>query len=399
MAALLTSVLENTDKVIEYINECSRIGIKVLPPDVNISGEGFTVAGDSIRFGLLAVKNIGRGMIRELITERQNGKFTDFTDFCERMYGKDMNKRALESLIKSGALDCVCGNRRQMLEGYEPLIDDIDTSNKNNIAGQITLFDDPALSSQNTYALPEVEEYDPTRLLAMEKETTGLYISGHPMARFQEMVSRYQCTLIADVTAAEERGSGIHDGNSIYVAAIVNGKRLKSTRNGEMMAFVQLEDTSGSVELLVFPKVLNSYSSHLREGAVVVLRAKVSMREEEEAKLVADVVWSPAEFELAMKEGTLNARQPVASPKVPAPSKNAAVYLRMQCGRGPVYDKVKNLLSIFAPDKEDGIKVVFYFEESGTYNIASKGLWVHYHAVLERELKKLLGENNVVYKP
>ncbi len=399
MAALLTSVLENTDKVIEYINECSRIGIKVLPPDVNISGEGFTVAGDSIRFGLLAVKNIGRGMIRELITERQNGKFTDFTDFCERMYGKDMNKRALESLIKSGALDCVCGNRRQMLEGYEPLIDDIDTSNKNNIAGQITLFDDPTLSSQNIYALPEVEEYDPTRLLAMEKETTGLYISGHPMARFQEMVSRYQCTLIADVTAAEERGSGIHDGNSIYVAAIVNGKRLKSTRSGEMMAFVQLEDTSGSVELLVFPKVLNSYSSHLREGAVVVLRAKVSMREEEEAKLVADVVWSPAEFELAMKEGTLNARQPVASPKVPAPSKNAAVYLRMQCGRGPVYDKVKNLLSIFAPDKEDGIKVVFYFEESGTYNIASKGLWVHYHAVLERELKKLLGENNVVYKP
>ena len=129
----------------------------MLPPDVNISGEGFTVAGDSIRFGLLAVKNIGRGMIRELITERQNGKFTDFTDFCERMYGKDMNKRALESLIKSGALDCVCGNRRQMLEGYEPLIDDIDTSNKNNIAGQITLFDDQAISSQNTYALPEVE--------------------------------------------------------------------------------------------------------------------------------------------------------------------------------------------------------------------------------------------------
>ena len=129
MAALLTSVLDNTDKVIEYIGECNRMGIKVLPPDVNVSVEGFTVSGEEIRFGLLAVKNIGRGFIRELIAERESGGvFQNFSDFCERMYGKDMNKRAVESLIKSGALDCVCKNRNQMLSGYEAILDDIDSA-------------------------------------------------------------------------------------------------------------------------------------------------------------------------------------------------------------------------------------------------------------------------------
>ncbi|WP_277138410.1 DNA polymerase III subunit alpha [Anaerotruncus massiliensis (ex Togo et al. 2019)] len=410
MAALLTSVLDNTDKVIEYIGECGRMGIKVLPPDVNISGEGFTVSGDAIRFGLLAVKNIGRGCIRELIAEREeNGPFLDFSDFCERMYGKETNKRAVESLIKSGALDCACKNRHSMLEGLEAILDDIDAAAKRNISGQINLFDNPDVGIKSAHQLPRVEEYEPSELLAMEKETTGLYISGHPMARFAEMIEQEHCTLIADISNAEERGSHIADGASVRVAAIVSSKRLKSTRGGEMMAFVMLEDTSGSIEMLVFPKVLTQYSHKFAEGSVVIVRGRVSMREEEDAKLICEAAASPGE---PLPEGSpagagrysgapRRERAPQAPARPAAPrSKNAGAYLRIDSASAPVYDRVKNLLSIFSPENGGTGRdaVYFYFKDTGKYNVAAHALWVDYNPVLERELKKLLGAENVVYK-
>lgn len=398
MAALLTSVLDNTDKVIEYIGECNRMGIKVLPPDVNVSVEGFTVSGEEIRFGLLAVKNIGRGFIRELIAERESGGvFQNFSDFCERMYGKDMNKRAVESLIKSGALDCVCKNRNQMLSGYEAILDDIDSAQKRNIAGQINLFDTAAGASKPIHILPNVEELEPSKLLAMEKETTGLYISGHPMARFQEMVSKNNCTLIADITSAEERGSGVADGTQVRVAAIVNSRRLKSTRGGEMMAFVRLEDTSGSMEMLVFPKVLAQCSQKLVEGSVVLVAARVSVREEEEAKLICEGASLPGEEPPALGRGGARVQAQAPSTK---PSKNAGVYLRVESSGAPVFARVKNLLSIFAPERslEPCDTVYFYFMDTKTYNVASRTLCVFWNPVLERELKKLLGEENVVYR-
>ncbi|MEM1483987.1 DNA polymerase III subunit alpha [Oscillospiraceae bacterium PP1C4] len=393
MAALLTSVLDNTGKVIEYIGECSRIGIKVLPPDVNTSGEGFTVSGDSIRFGLLAVKNIGRGFIHELTAERETyGIFTSFADFCERMYGKEMNKRALESLIKSGALDCVCHNRHQMLAGYETVIDDIDSANKRNLSGQINLFDNPDVSAKPEHVLPDVEEFDSTRLLAMEKETAGLYISGHPMARFAQVIAKYDCTPIADITSAEERGSGITDGAGVRVAAIVNGKKLKSTRSGEMMAFVQTEDTSGGIEMLVFPKVLAAFSGKINEGTVVIIKGKVSIREDEDAKLIAESVALPEEYEDAMN--TIAEQRKIQADVPMAKSKNPGLYLRIDSSESPVFNRVKNLLSIF----DGSERVYFYFKDTGKYNVASPSLWVSCNQVLDRELKKLLGEENVVYK-
>ncbi|MBC8584173.1 DNA polymerase III subunit alpha [Youxingia wuxianensis] len=390
MAALLTSVLDSTDKVIEYIGECNRIGIKVLPPDVNVSYDGFTVSGENIRFGLLAVKNIGRGFIRELIKERnENGEFKTFTDFCQRMYGKDMNKRAVESLIKSGALDCLCKNRRQMLSGYEAVLDDIDATNKRNIAGQTNLFDNPQVSGHTEYELPQTPEFEPAQLLAMEKETTGLYISGHPMARYGELIKRYRCTLIADIVSAEERGSNISDGSFVSVAAIITSKKLKSTRGGEMMAFSILEDTSASIEMLVFPKVLSSFSSQLAEGTVVVVKGRVSMREEEEAKIICESISSPEDYERAMKTPTPS--QTAEKKK----STNAGLYLRIESSEAPVFKKVLNLLSIF----EGQEAVYFYFEDTGKYNVASAAYWVDYNEVLQKELKNLLGDKNVVRKP
>ena len=238
----------------------------------------------------------------------------------------------------------------------------------------------------------------------MEKETTGLYISGHPMTRFAEMIARYECTPIADITSAEERGSGVADGAIVRVAAIVNSRRLKSTRGGEMMAFVQLEDQSGGIEMLVFPKVLAQISTRLGEGSVVMLRGRVSMREEEDAKLIAEAAWAPGEEEPApggrYGAGT-GAAKGGAEPAQPRPrTKNGGVYLRMESGTAPQMPKVKNLLSIFTPDNPRFTpeKVYFFFKDTGKYNLAPNSLWVLYNPVLERELKRLLGEENVVYK-
>lgn len=407
MAALLTSVLDNTDKVIEYIGECGRVGIKVLPPDVNTSGEGFTVSGESIRFGLLAVKNIGRGFIRELTAEReQGGAFGNFTDFCERMYGKEMNKRALESLIKSGALDCVCDNRRRMLCGYETIIDDIDGASKRNLSGQTNLFDNPDVGVKMQYTLPNIAEFEPAQLLAMEKETTGLYISGHPLARYATLIEKYGCVLIADITAAEERGSNIADGSLVRVAAIVNSKKLKSTRGGEMMAFAQLEDTSGGIETLVFPKVFAAFSAQLTEGTVVIVHGRVSIREEEPPKLLAESITraeeyagSPPAVNSRPPQYSRSATKPAQAPPT-APAKNAGIYLRIARSDSPVFEQVKNLLSIFAPEETTDPRetVYFFFEDTQKYNVAARGLWTRWNTVLERELKKLLGEQNVVLR-
>lgn len=398
MAALLTSVLDNTSKVIEYIGECNRLGIKVLPPDVNTSVEGFTVSGEHIRFGLLAVKNIGRGFIHELIKERQtHGNFQSFIDFCERMYGKDMNKRALESLIKSGALDCAGNNRNQMLSGYEAVLEDIDAVNKRNISGQINFFDNPEIAPKQTRELPPVEEMPSSQLLAMEKETTGLYISGHPLARYQPIITKYKCTLIADITSAEERGSKIQDGSSVKVTAIVNSKKLKSTRNGDMMAFAQIEDTTGNMEVLVFPNVYSTFSSQLNEGTVVVITGRVSVREEDDAKLIAESISFTDEYEQTMQ--TQAAVKQSASAKK-SPVKHPGLYLRISSCDAPVFEKIKNLLSIFHPENrgEPFVTVYFYFCDTKKYNIAARTFWVDYNSVLDRELKKLLGEQNVVYR-
>lgn len=412
MAALLTSVLENTDKIIEYIGECSRIGIKVLPPDVNISTESFTVSGEDIRFGLLAVKNIGRGFIRELCREREeSGPFTSFSDFCERMHGKEMNKRALESLIKAGALDCVCSNRHRMLSGYEAIIEDIDAVQKRNISGQITLFDSANAAGKSQYMLPQVEEFPPVQLLAMEKETTGLYISGHPLSRYKEQLAPYRCTPIADIIATDEMERDIRDGSFVTVAAIVNSRKLKTTRSGEMMAFVQIEDTSAGAELLVFPQVLASYGSRLTDGMVVVIRAKISIREDEDVKLVAQIVGIPGEIppEDLLKssqagrkyqQGGVAPQQGNQVEKPKSTSGRPGLYLRLESADDPVFARVKNLLSIFCPDnyRDVGQPVYYFFKNTGKYHVAAKDFWVCYDQVLERELKKLVGQDNVVYK-
>ena len=207
MAALLSSVLDNTDKVTEYTDECNRIGIKILPPNVNESNDNFTVSNGNIRFGMLAIKNLGRSFIRNIISERNAGKFTSFYNFCSRMHGSDFNKRAVESLIKSGALDGLGANRRQMLMAMNEIIDELDSKKRRNVEGQIGLFDSVGGESHSESALKFFDEFPQSELLAMEKSTTGLYLSGHPMASHAELAASMGCVRIAELANS---GENIH---------------------------------------------------------------------------------------------------------------------------------------------------------------------------------------------
>ena len=400
MAALLTSVLDSTDKVIGYIGECERLGIKVLPPHINLSDAGFTVAGGEIRFGLLAVKNLGRGFIDDILAQRaEGGPFTSFSDFCERMYGRELNRRTLESLIKCGAMDCLGANRRQMLTGFPAILEDIDTQRKNNLSGQVSLFGD-VVASSNEHVLPQVEEYPVSQLLAMEKEVTGLFISGHPMAAYEE-ISRQAGALHLGLLSGEEARDW--DGKQVIVTGILSGRRLKTTRAGEMMAFATVEDATGSAEMLVFPKVLALCSQRLQDGAAVAISARLSVREEEEPKLICQNL-VPIEEALPLhwigtpqrRNGAAPShREPAAGQPGPsaakAHSKHPGLYLKVPSLEDRAMAKVKNLLAIF----EGPTPVYVYFADTKKFTCAARSMWVMVNDPLLEELKKLLGEESV----
>lgn len=383
MAALMTSVLDNTDKVIEYIDECARLQIKVLPPDVNYSDEGFTVVGGDIRFGLLAVKNLGQGFIRALLAERENGAFTGFSDFCERMHGKELNKRTIESLIKCGALDGFNANRRCMMAGYEGLLDGLDEIKNKNVAGQVSFFDTVVTQKKSEYLLPNVADYTLRERLEMEKETTGLFISGHPVSEYQPVIQKIGAHKILEV--ANEN----YDNVPVEIVAIVVAKSIKTTKKNDTMAFLTIEDTTGSMEVLVFPKILENYSSFMQKGEVAVFSGKISVREEEPPKLLCDRVRgvndeSPLRQDAAYQSF---AKRPVAA----RGAKETRLYLKAPSATSASFERAKNLLEIF----EGSTPVYVKFEDTAKLTVAPKNLWVDLNDVLVRELECTLGGQNV----
>lgn len=295
MAAMLTSVLDNTDKVVGYITECQTgLGFQVLPPSVNESMEKFTVVGDNIRFGLLAIKNLGSGIINTIINEReQNGKFDSYYSFCKRCYGKDFNKRALENLIKSGAVDCFGLNRNQMLMMIDDIITDLDNDKKNKIDGQIGMFDlGSSLAKAVEIPAPDVPEMPQKEKLAFEKQTTGLYMSGHPVAEHMKLSQMLGCAKTSDIVESTptDPDSAYKDGEEIQILCIIATLRKKITKNNTTMAFLSVEDVYGSVEVLVFPKNYDKNAEALVEDSIVLLKAKVSLRDDEVAKLLCEEV-------------------------------------------------------------------------------------------------------------
>ena len=379
MAALLTSVLDSQDKVAEYIAECKDMGIALLPPDVNQSGAEFTVSGKDIRFGLAALKGVGRGFTEKVLQERQKkGPFKSFTDFCSRMYDYDLNKRVLESLIRSGAFDSTGARRSQLMTVCDAVAGAVGEAHRQSLEGQFDLFGGGGEDTVTVpeIALPDLREYTQREKMLMEKEVTGLYLSGHPMDEYRHIAREKKAAPIGPILAAfeQEEGSGAYrDGQSVTLAGIIASVKTKTTKNNSLMAYVTLEDDTGTMELLVFSRTLNQSGSYLKANFPVLVTGKLSVRDEKAPQLLCDTV-------TPLEDGSEAVAQPPRQ----------RLYLKFHCEQDPHLQRVKCLFSLF-PGEE---KVVLYLEREKKKLGAACAL----HPALLEELREVLGEENVVVK-
>ncbi len=317
-AALMTSVLANNTKVAEYAYTCRQMGIEILPPDIN-EGEGnFSVASNGIRYGLSALKSIGKPIIDAIIQEREdNGAFTGLEDFISRLSGKEVNKRTLESFIKSGAFDCFNANRHQMMLVYADIVDNINNERKSNIAGQMSLFD-MFEEKHDKVNVPNVPEYDKEELLAYEKEVLGVYVSGHPMDDYEALWRKHITNVSSDFINDEDNPPKVTDGQKATIGGIITAKTVKNTKTGKMMAFITVEDVFGAVEVLVFPRDYEKYRSQAVEDNKVFVTGRVSISEEENGKLVCESITAFEDvpkvcwIQFANKQAYIDAEQELA---------------------------------------------------------------------------------------
>ena len=338
MAALLTSVLDSQGKIAEYIAECRSMGIRLLPPDINQSGPDFTVAGQDIRFGLAALKGVGRGFTNAVLAQRQaEGPFRSFPDFCQRLQGEDLNKRVVESLIRAGAFDAMGVFRSQLMAAYEPFLDSLARNRRKNLEGQFDLFslgqDQP---EPVELVLPNLPEYPPQERMAMEKDVTGLYLSGHPMDAYRETIQAHGAVPIASVLedAAQEAGlARFQDGQKVVLAGVVAAAKTKTTRNNTLMAYVTLEDDTGSLELMAFSRTLEESGSYLQVNVPILVEGKLSLRDEKPPQVLCDRVFPLNQVP-----------QAPATPRTAIPGK---LYLRFERSDDPLLTRVRNLFVLF----------------------------------------------------
>ena len=403
MAALLTSVLDFSGKISEYISAVRDMGIRVLPPDVNESYDEFSVSGESIRFGLSAIKNVGRAFMKQLVQERtQGGAYRSFQDFCDRLSSYDLNRRALESLIKAGAFDSLGANRRQLLMVASRVLEASSASRRRNVEGQLDLFGMGNEEIQDArIALPDVEEFSRRELLAMEKEITGLYLSGHPMDEYRELAMQSQAakihTLIEDLSG-ESGGTPVYrDGMSVRLAAVVTSVRLKTTRNGGMMAYVQIEDESGALELVVFPRTLQEHGALLQEDTAILLDGRIDARDDEAPKVLADVV-RPLDADtiaaLVRQTGQRETSSGAGKRKQAARQAAERLHLKVPSMGGSEFEQVKGILL----ENRGEIPVQFYPQDTGKRLLAPRGLWVSQSIDAVEKIRAVLGSENVVLR-
>ena len=321
MAALMTSVLDNTSKVSEYIYTCRQMGIAILPPDINEGEGGFSVSGQAIRYGLSAIKSIGRPVIDAIVEERKiRGPFTTLKDFITRLSGREVNKRTIENFIKAGALDGLEGNRRQKMMIYGSLLDALNQEKKTTMAGQMTLFDIAPEEDKAEYEikLPDVEEYDKEVLLGFEKEVLGIYISGHPLEEYMERLKKNTNAVTTDFVLDEETGTlKVSDGTKVRIGGMITDKVIKYTKNNKAMAVITLEDLVGTVEIIIFPKDYERYAKYLENDAKVFVEGRVTAEEDRNGKLICEKIISfdevkrelwlqfPSKSDFEEKEGAL----------------------------------------------------------------------------------------------
>ena len=350
LAALLTSVLDVPGKISEYIAEAKEMGIRVLPPDVNSSEDGFSVSGEDIRFGLAAIKNVGRAFMRQLVEERQaNGPYTSLMDFCERLYDKDLNRRALESMIQAGAFDSMGFHRSQMLAVYERVVDAVANERRKNVEGQLDLFGMGVENVQDEeIAMPNLPEMGKKELLALEKQTTGLYLSGHPMDAYESLAKRANAAkirAIADDLMPDAEQPKYKDGMYVNLACVVSAVKLKSTKSGSMMAYATVEDMTGMMELVVFPNALQQFGMYLKEDEAVLINGRIDAREDEAPKLIVQSAAPLSEESVSALESKELAKKPTLTGQQALAKAGQRLYLRLPELSGEQFEQVKRFLA------------------------------------------------------
>jgi DNA polymerase-3 subunit alpha len=387
MAALLTSVLDSSNKVARYIAECKRLGIRLAPPDINSSMKGFTASGRVINYGLLGIKNLGNDFIEEIIAERKNGDFADLFDFCSRMQSGHFNRRAVESLIRCGAMDCFGANRKQMLQGLPVLVTNLEEKYRRTMYGQVGLFD---ISEDfgDKFDLPDVKEFTKAELLQMEKEMTGLYLSGHPMDKYDDYIEKSGCARTYDLLEAGKGTSAYNDGSQATLCGVITHITIKQTRaNKANMAFVTLEDLYGTIEVVLFPKIFLQYASMIFENNVIAVAGTVSVEEDKDTKLLANAVFKPGSKIPA--SAPQKASTPVDST---GKKKHRGMFLKFESKSDARVHKAKTVTSIF----DGNLPLYFYFEDTKKYVLQDRLDFVEPNETMIAELKRILGDKNVV---
>jgi DNA polymerase-3 subunit alpha len=301
IAAMLNSIMGSSEKVAYYIRFAEQLGIQVLPPEINESNTKFTVKGNTIRFGLSALKNVGVNVIQSIVRDREEkGRFKSFNDFCNKIDTSAVNKRAVESLIKAGAFDSLGIYRSRLIAIFEKVLDSVSNERKRNIVGQINLFQDLVTGENNIQIeYPNIEEFNKKYILAMEKEMTGIYLSGHPLDDYEKslnMLTSHKTSdlLVSDIleegVSLEGENIRVKDGAKVIVGGLISSVTRKITKNNTMMAFMALEDLYGSIEVIVFPKTYDSYRNLIQEDEMVIINGRVSVREDEQTKVLCEEI-------------------------------------------------------------------------------------------------------------
>lgn len=383
MAATLNSFLGNLDKIPEYIVECKRLNIEILKPSINNSFTKFTVNDNKIRFGLGSVKNVGTSAVETIVQEREkNGEFKSFTDFAERMQGEAVNKKCIESLIKSGAFDELGETRHTLLNSFEGVLDTISGETKKSIEGQVTMFD---IASQETtekhkYTLNKAEEYDERELLDMEKEMLGIYISGHPLAKLQEKIKANTNINTLQMISMKEENDFSKDGKQVKYAGIITSVKKKYTKNNTIMAFVTVEDLYGSTEIIVFDSCYNRSSGVLLEDNIVLVDGRLSIREDDDVKIVANSI---TDFETVAKQAQ------ETETVMKQEQRQKALILDIQNASEEQKSRLRGAIRFFMGDRNNiAVKVQ---DKEGLKPCGA----IYLNEEILKEFKEILGEENV----
>ncbi|MDO5406820.1 MAG: DNA polymerase III subunit alpha [Eubacteriales bacterium] len=372
MAALMTSVMDNTAKVSEYILSCRQMGISILPPDINEGESGFSVSGNAIRYGLSAIKSVGRNVVDAILRDRKlNGPYVSLDDFVERMGGREVNKRTLENFIKAGAMDQLPGNRRQKTMIAPELIDQKSKDRKNSLEGQMSLFDFAGEEEKEQYqiTMPRVPEFPREELLAFEKEILGIYVSGHPMEEYMETWRNSITAKTSDFMVDEETGRAVvEDGARVTIGGMITGKVVKVTKTGKQMAFITIEDMVGSVEVLVFPRDYENKRNLLNEEAKVFIQGRTSIGDDPVGKLICEQV---IPFEAVPKE------------------------LWLKFADKAEYDEKQKTVMDTLRMAEGADTVIIYLEKERARKVLPANWKVSAGKAMTEALMKILGEKNV----